>query len=416
MEIIYNLRTYKTERRGIFSDITFIFLGLAILILPFHKTFGFFPYTLAFISCALMIVSGRQRKGLLKMQYVSAAIFLVFIYAFFISDDRRTAMGDLEGKIYILLAPIMFGSAKFFSKKVIYTFAALFVCACLLMSLTCIGIGLYAYIRFHENNFYYKELLAFTEMHPAYLGLYINFATVCIALYFINGYVQIKGRYRLGLLILIVWLSFFILLLSAKTAILVQVIFLNGAFLYWGYKYSHISRTIIVFLCINALGITALLSLHTTRERFRMLFMQHEGTSTTSVDSRRYIWQSVLGHADEFWLTGTGSGDAEEALVRYYKEDNFQKGVDERYNTHNQFLETWVMSGIGGLAAFILIFTWLIRYSLRRHAGLYFCFLTVFIINCLTESMLETQSGTIFFCIFNTLLISAASLDPPKAL
>jgi O-antigen ligase len=103
-------------------------------------------------------------------------------------------------------------------------------------------------------------------------------------------------------------------------------------------------------------------------------------------------------------LTGVGTGDSEQVLVETYQENGFQKGVDERYNAHSQYLQVLVDAGIFSLLLMLAVFYFSLRRAIHHTNTLYLCFLLLFLINILTESMLKTQSGVVFYAFFNTLL------------
>ena len=103
-------------------------------------------------------------------------------------------------------------------------------------------------------------------------------------------------------------------------------------------------------------------------------------------------------------LIGTGTGDAETDLVQAYETNGFKLGVEERYNAHNQYLQILVETGWLGLIAFIAWLGWCLRLAFRTQNHLYLAFLLLWLVNISTESMLETQSGVVFFSFFNCLL------------
>jgi O-antigen ligase len=80
-----------------------------------------------------------------------------------------------------------------------------------------------------------------------------------------------------------------------------------------------------------------------------------------------------------------------------------QKGY-QGYNTHNQFLETTLQSGIPGLVVQLLIF--LIMFILARGSPISISIMVLLLAWSFTESLLETQYGMLFFflpLIFNTI-------------
>ncbi|HXB11537.1 MAG TPA: hypothetical protein VNZ45_06100, partial [Bacteroidia bacterium] len=77
----------------------------------------------------------------------------------------------------------------------------------------------------------------------------------------------------------------------------------------------------------------------------------------------------------------------------------------ERLNAHNEYLESAVELGIGGFFCLLACLLLPLYKSIKEHRFVYLMFLIIVILNFLTESMFETQGGTIFYGLFNSLLM-----------
>ncbi|MBC8046246.1 MAG: O-antigen ligase family protein [Fimbriimonadaceae bacterium] len=417
MESIRSFKQYRSLRQTLLHDAYFILLCAAVLVLPFHKTLSFIP--LFFAGCLgilIMILNRRTFFMGMKPFLISASVYLIFIYAYYISENKAAAKIDLQIKLSLLLIPLIMGFVKGLHRKLIGTLITLFVISCCIMSISAVVLALNNYFLHHENTFYYKELVAFSGMHPAYLGMYISFSIICITHYIITKYKTLSNGRKIFLLCICAWFLFFLLLLTARTALIVTLLFANCAYIYWGKKYEKLKFAVITCILVNVLGFILLLSLPTTRERFETLFIYKNANPENSANLRDQIWHTIFNNTETFWLQGIGNGDDTDALISWYQKDGFTKGVAEKYNAHNQFLQIWIMCGIGGLLYFIIIYVYQIRFALKRMQYPYFFFLLLFILNCLTESMLETQSGVIFFTLFNALYISLATSSSPEPL
>lgn len=95
------------------------------------------------------------------------------------------------------------------------------------------------------------------------------------------------------------------------------------------------------------------------------------------------------------WGVGTGSLDVvlEKKLVSYGQLDL----AKAHYNPHNQFLQTGLELGIIGLFGFLLILYFAVRRAIQLRSKVFLFFLLGFFIHCLFESVLQRQSGLIFF-------------------
>ena len=104
------------------------------------------------------------------------------------------------------------------------------------------------------------------------------------------------------------------------------------------------------------------------------------------------------------WLTGVGIGDVDLAFKSYYKRTNTKLLPENQLRAHNQFISSWIATGVVGLILVVLIF---IVPFFRRAKSDYFlviCLLTVFV-GCLFEDMFETQAGATIFALFYSMAV-----------
>ena len=76
----------------------------------------------------------------------------------------------------------------------------------------------------------------------------------------------------------------------------------------------------------------------------------------------------------------------------------------KNFNAHNQFLQVLIDHGLIGLLILLFYSFFMIYSSIVKKKFIFTIFLCIIILNFLTESILETQSGVIFFAFFNTIL------------
>lgn len=106
------------------------------------------------------------------------------------------------------------------------------------------------------------------------------------------------------------------------------------------------------------------------------------------------------------WLTGV-SDEAQILLNEKYINNNMYIGdgiTADRgylgYNTHNQFLESMLQSGIAGLLTFILICYTMVQLAIQRKNRQLAIITVLLIAYCFNESVFETQYGITLFTFF----------------
>ena len=396
----------ETIKRNIPEKILIFLICAIAMLIPWHKTLASPVILLSFL---VILFSGDyknkwQRLINHKRNYVFIGIYLLFLFGYLISGNKQEAALDLKVKLYLLLIPIFWTSGIAFTKKEIEAVLKWFVVSCILFALTALLFAVYTFINTGANNFYYLELVDFTYMHPSYIGMFETFAFMILSVDIIQNWNGFSKRRKWGYLGILLFLTLFIFLLTAKMAIVSLFIFGNIAFFILGKQIIGKRKALFILLSGNIFAVIVLLSLPYTRERFKLLFTYDEVTYANSVNSRSEIWKAAMEVSEVNPVFGTGSGDSEQMLSEAYARNGFEKGVAERYNTHNQYLQVMVETGIFGLLVFFGFFGFCMRLAVLDRNYLYLAFLLLFMVNIFTESMLKTQSGVVFFVFFNSLL------------
>jgi O-antigen ligase len=119
------------------------------------------------------------------------------------------------------------------------------------------------------------------------------------------------------------------------------------------------------------------------------------------------------------WPLGLSPGDAQAALNEKYISMNMYTGTGMAgdrgfldYNTHNQFLEALLQSGIAGLAAFMLIAGILIRMMCSGGSAPSIFVTSLLLLYCFTESVFESQYSLFIFLFFPLFFLLADIKKP----
>lgn len=396
----------ETINRNIPEKILLVLICSIAVLIPVHKTLAS-PVIL--LSILLILFSGDYKNKWTRLisnkrNFVFIGIYLLFVFAYLISQNKQEAFTDLKVKLYLLLIPVFWTAGISLTKKEIQKVLSWFVISCILFAVFAIFVAVFNFVITGENKFYYLDLVSFTYMHPAYIGMFEAFAFIIISIDLINSWSQFSVKRKWVYLTVLLFLTLFIFLLTAKMAIASLFLFGNIAFFILAKNNLGKKYAIFIIAGCNIVAITALLSLPYTRERFKLLFTYDEVAYANSVNSRSEIWKASTEVAKQHLLFGTGSGDAEKALTDTYARNGFEKGVAEAYNTHNQYLQILVETGMVGLLLFMGFLGFCLRAAILDKNYLYLTFLLLFMVNIFTESMLKTQSGVVFFVFFNSLL------------
>jgi O-antigen ligase len=286
-------------------------------------------------------------------------------------------------------------------------------------SLYCLAMAGHRYTIYHSRYvFFYHQLVISLSQHGVYFSIFVFVALVYLL-------TALRKREFIGNksvhIALILFLSFFLLLLSSKMVIVFYAVFLIYYLLSLFKRYkrhrSWILPSIIIFIVT---GCMILLTTNPVSQRFNDIFH----------GDIRYILKDKFDRADYFngvqfrllqwrlvpeiltenksWVPGVGTGDAQNLLDQQYISKNMYQGDPAKkgsrgyldYNTHNQFLQSLLQTGIIGAAIFLLITCCLARMAWKSRDSMYVFIVALLIVYSLIESVFETQYGILLYTFF----------------
>jgi O-antigen ligase len=126
-----------------------------------------------------------------------------------------------------------------------------------------------------------------------------------------------------------------------------------------------------------------------------------QASSAVRIAVWRTTWQLIRSQP----LLGTGAGDIKDELIAAYAAEGASFSAEHRFNAHNQFLQTWLATGIIGLLLLLgTLFFPTLQYRLYPEpAWVLFIVLSAF--NMAVESLLERQDGVVFFALFYSVFL-----------
>ncbi|MBU6273961.1 MAG: O-antigen ligase family protein [Bacteroidetes bacterium] len=131
-------------------------------------------------------------------------------------------------------------------------------------------------------------------------------------------------------------------------------------------------------------------------------------------------WKYTLHCYLQFPLVGTGAGDFQKELLDIYRQNDFVPGFDNRFNSHNQYLQTLATLGPLGLALLLACLFLPLRWHWEDRYWLGIATVLLVAASMLTESLLERQKGIYivgllangYFC-FRQRPSKPGTLEPP---
>ena len=131
-------------------------------------------------------------------------------------------------------------------------------------------------------------------------------------------------------------------------------------------------------------------------------------------------WKYTLQCYLQYPLLGTGAGDFQKELLDTYRQNDFSPGLEHRFNSHNQYLQTLATLGPLGLALLLACLFLPLRWHWEDRYWLGIATVLLVAASMLTESLLERQKGIYivgllangYFC-FRQRPSKPGTLEPP---
>ncbi len=201
-------------------------------------------------------------------------------------------------------------------------------------------------------------------------------------------------------------LSVYLFQLLAKSTIIIYFIVLIIALVY-AYKKKIIKIYFLLVLLISVGGIsTYMFTIPRFKHRFDSLvniITNREGVDYSKKESstvRYSAAKSSLMIIQDNWFVGVGTGDVVDELEKSYAVNHFTGASLKHTNPHNQFLRSFVLSGIFGLLSLLLLFYVLARSSLRDKSILSFLYFLSTAMIFLIDDVFIFRDGVVFFGFF----------------
>lgn len=353
--------------------------------------------------------------------------FLIQLVALLYTDNMEEGWANVRIKSAVVLVPLALymvqpdttQRAKIMQQFCIVLFAA---------ALYCLINALLLFRTTGESSvFFYHKLASHINQHAVYLSV----LTITGIVFLLETLIKNK-RFANSIvpILLAIWLSGFLVLLSSKFVLAFYFLYLVS-FFFRLFNRSEVKRVVIaaiITICLASL-IVVIKTRNPVRERFADIINSdlslikrdsfNQGVYFNGLQFRLLQWRLVgeILTTKKAWWTGIGAGDAEAILNQKFIELNMYTGDPERsdrgyliYNTHNQFLETILQTGIIGLFPVLLICFALTRIILRSK-DVQVIFSTCLILAWLMiEAVFETQYGIMIFSILSIFIAAGIGL------
>lgn len=369
----------------------------------------------------LIVIYGAVTKKLsFKWNWILfsfAMLYVLYVFYCLPSNDFGQASKDLEHKLSLIVFPILFSFRPNFEvnrKKLLSAFTI----GCLILGTYFVLQSVYHYSTTGDSSYFHSSAFA-PSHHPSYVAAFFSFA-----LFFLISEIHpTQSRKRTWFSIAVIaFLTILHLPLESLSGIL--VLGCLTAFLVLRWAWLTFSRWI--FASIMALGIlsiqvvfwiqpslkdnltyTASIVAHYVESPTK--FIQETPSGMSGNQARLVVW-TITGQIISDHPFGIGLGNLEGEMKQRLIQLNQHELVEKNYNPHNQFLQIAAEIGLFGSLFFLSILFFVVRFAVKRKDELLVFLVFSLIVNCLFESMLQRQSGIVFYVMMICALLTVIQL------
>ncbi|UTW67312.1 O-antigen ligase family protein [bacterium SCSIO 12643] len=389
---------------SLFRDISLEKLNLYVLhVLVFLISFQerLIPVTLViFLVLNLFSVPFSERQRLFKKRKLYIFSFTLFyvvtLMGMLYTIDIPEGLFDLEVKMSMLFVPLLFLTSNIINRFSVYGLLKTFIWGVTLSLVIQFIIAGFNFTDTGNPDVFFYTLLSLFH-HPSYFSMYVNFAiaSLLVLIFHSRNRPQFRHFALLGFLMIGVYQ------LSSRTGMLTLVLLLLYAFVYIFFPELKWKKMLYSLFATLLLLMAVIYPITKYTNSFRKVDVV---SSKSSSGVRMSMWKSSIPLIKENLLLGVGTGDVNWELRKRFSQDRLVRAVRDNLNAHNQFIQTQV--GLGLLGTFALLISLFIPlwFSVKKGKLFFPLFLLILLINFLTESVLNTQAGVVYYAVMNSIV------------
>ena len=375
------------------SKAYFWIILLFAFILPFSQ----------FLSVRLLIVILflplflKDTKISIRYFLAQAWVVLLYLVILFIgllyTADMKSGFRVMETSFSLLALPIIFSALPRLEENDFFRILLSFIGGLVLASAICLA---QAIITFYQSglatSFLFYQFTDILSLQPTYFAYYLCFG-ISVLLYIIH---YKKTNYPSGILIVTSLFLFTILMLTAGRTAYMAILLVFSFFILKFFFEEGNTRSATVTFSMSLTLLICMLMIN--------YFNINSGT-LQSADNNDYweritLWQSALNANPDF-LFGVGTGDVNMVLNKHFTSHNLTNYATANFNSHNQFINTFLSSGILGLISLLFLLGYPLFKSVKHQNVLGIMTFFSFFIYGITEVFLGRYQGVVFFAFLS---------------
>lgn len=375
----------------------------------------------------VLIIAGYIKKEIF-WRWNAPGIFMMLLYLTYLvgilfAHELANGLKYAEYKLALLVVPLLFSIKPKFELRLHWPVIGLII-----GTLVLAGIGILSSCNCYERHPWFMYCFSSSYIspvhHPSYFSGFLLFATACAW----HGYRKNWKGFSFYTVIpyTLFALVFYFFCLSLAGMLFLGML-LIGLFVYvlykkWG-KWIALSVVItgplLLFFVLSKLpriqvdfeiSKNAILEYSSDPHAF---LMKRVDEPAIPGNQKRLVMWTVTAQLIAEHPMGVGTGNVDEYLHAKLAAYGFNQLVVDDLNPHNQYLQTMLEIGVFGLLLLLGLIASCLYFSIKYRSFLLFLLISGLAFNMLFESMLQRQSGVVFYSFWISIIglyISSNSL------
>lgn len=339
-----------------------------------------------------------------------AIIYTTILVGGLYSENKAEALFKIQQKTPLLFLPVIFGTTRLVNGKLLSGTILTFSFSAALMCIYFLSVQALNILLDKPATFHGYDLIVFPQMTPSAfttLALFALTSFLYLCFYQSNNF-SLSKKYLFAGSAFLIFITLF--LAGNRLSIILACTFLLILIL------RKVNNRILFVPLITLSLLLLVFNNSYLTDKFKKLWIfsnesviqldadRSLGRSWDGSSIRLAIWRCSFDLIRQHTLIGLGTGDAQDELQKTYEKRKFYFASRyNNYNAHNQYIQQLLSHGILGLGTLMLSIGIGFYIAFKQKNTLYFYFLVIFVVICLTESFLEINKGIVWYSFFNSL-------------
>lgn len=392
-----------------------IYLSFVFTILTYLYSLNFNSYFLVLLTFFSILKFIKVKKISVYHYYLIPLLFFAIrLASLSYSENLKNGLNAVERSLPLLVCPFIIAvNLELLNRKLLFR----------ILNVSVI-VGVIVIFVKQAYFFYDAEIESIWWLDWKYnynflsnqINIRANYLSVVIA---INIFYLVSLKFSVWRLFWVFVEIVVILLLSSRAVILfvfiaIFIYILRIAYLKFSYKGLLVS--FVFFIAFSAL-VFEMVPVH--KQRFIRSFQElttdnHNTVKVGGINSRIGTFYSSLELIMANPILGVGIGDVRAEIVDTHRRRNFIDGVKHSLDSHNQFLQSFVGTGILGFLLTVLLVLAPLFKAIGERTFLDIAISSLFAYMFFFESFIETQKGIVLFCIVTLIVFSEHDFNYTK--